>query len=361
MQKYLGLFIIFLFFIGCASKFQQNEYEEMNRRQQELAKLAQVQVVPVPPPPVTTQPPPLFLEENLPKAPSQPVTKAEAKKNEIKKTEKKKKTKTEITKPSLPILPLKRQPEYEDGEGFEGHRRPLVDPYRVGEKVVLDVNYMKLSAGELTLEIPEMVEVNGRKAYRMVTKIKTYSAFSTFYSVDDMAETLMDYIYMTPSLFALHVRESGQMREGKAVFDMLGGQAHHWETKISKKKGKEEKDNTWDILAYSQNVFSAAFYMRVFKWDLDKEYQFNVADDKENLMFKGRAIRKEKISTDLGEIDTIVVKPQFTAKGVFKPVGDIFIWLTDDEQKQIVRLESSIKIGTLVADLISREKGTPNK
>jgi hypothetical protein len=53
----------------------------------------------------------------------------------------------------------------------------------------------------------------------------------------------------------------------------------------------------------------------------------------------------------------VVVKPEFEVDGVFKPVGDIFFWLTDDDRKLIVRIESEIKIGTLVMEATQVERG----
>lgn len=254
----------------------------------------------------------------------------------------------------LPVAtPLVRQPELEDTEGFvPGGRRPQLDPFRVGEKVVHEVSYFKVSAGELTLKVDPFVYVNGKKSYSFVTSVESNSVFSSFYSVKDRAETLVDFESMVPTVFTLAVDESGQVRNAKARFDHEKNHAYFFEKKITKKKGLEEKNIDWEILPFSQNVYSASFYMRLFKWDIGKEYAFRVANDKDNIVFKGKALRKEKIKTPAGEFNTIVIKPEFTIRGVFSPVGDIFFWLTDDDRKLIVKIESKIKIGTVVSEAI---------
>lgn len=252
---------------------------------------------------------------------------------------------------------LKHEPaDVEDQVGFQG-RRPLKDPFRVGEEVVHEVHYFKVSAGELALKVEPFVEVNGRKSYSMVTSIKSKGMFSNFYSADDKSVTFLDYELLIPRVFTLHVKESGQLREARSFFDFDKLKATYWEKKVTKKNGVEEKKQEWDIQTYSQNVFSAAFYMRVFQWDVGKEYAFRVADDGENLIFRGKALRKEKISTDAGDFNAIVIQPQIEAKGVFKPVGDIYFWLSDDDRKYILRIESSIKIGTLVSEVIKINPG----
>lgn len=254
--------------------------------------------------------------------------------------------------------PARRQPELESDIGFEG-RRPLKDPFRVGEKIVHEVHYFKVSAGKLSLEVKPFLNVNGHKSYNFRTAISTSSLFSSFYAVDDYVETLVDYETLVPNVFTLHVQESAQIKEARSFFDHDTLKATYWEKKVTEKDGEQEKRLEWELNSYAQNVFSAAFYLRNFHWDVGTENAFTVADDGKNLVFKGKALRKEKLVTDIGEFDTIVIQPEITLKGKFQPVGDIFMWLSDDDRKYILRIESKIKIGTLISEVIEINPGQP--
>jgi hypothetical protein len=97
----------------------------------------------------------------------------------------------------------------------------------------------------------------------------------------------------------------------------------------------------------------------VFQWEVGKENAFHVADDEKNLIFRAKAVRKEHISTDAGEFDAIVIRPEIELKGKFNPVGDNYIWLSDDDRKYILRIESKIKIGTLVSEVTEIHPGAP--
>lgn len=257
---------------------------------------------------------------------------------------------------ATPETPAKRQPDIEDDEGFNG-RRPVVDPFHVGEVVTHDVHYFKVSAGTLKLKVAPFVNVNGRKAYNFVTEIKSSSMFSSVYSVDDKVDNFVDFETLVPRVFTLHVKETSQLREARMIFDEKALKATYWEKKVTEKSGEEEKKQNWDILPYSQNVFSAAFYMRVFQWDVGKEISFRVADDEQNLVFKAKCLRRETLDTALGPKKALVIKPEVTLKGAFKPVGDIYIWLSDDEYKHVLRIESKIKIGTIVSEVIAMKPG----
>ncbi len=246
--------------------------------------------------------------------------------------------------------------DLEDREGMNG-RRPIKDPFRVGEEVVHELHYFKVAAGELKLKVGPFVEVNGKRSYTFTTELESSSMFSSFYSVKDIATTYVDFMEFVPRVFTLAVKETGQIKDAKGLFDIENNKGTYWEKKFTKKNGQEEFKKEWDILQYSQNVYSAAFYMRLFKWEVGKEYSFRVADAGENIVFRGKAIRKEKIETEVGDFDAIVIKPEITVKGIFKPIGDIYFWLSDDDRKFILRIESSIKIGTIVSEVVKLKPG----
>lgn len=270
--------------------------------------------------------------------------------------------KQKITKQKKSVVkietPSKREPAIEDSEGFE-FRRPIHDPFLVGESIRHEVYYnlVRITAGEMEFQTLPFKVVNGRKAYQFQVNLKTTSLFSSFYSVDDKVNTLIDYELWLPRLYTLHVKESSQLREGRNYFDFDKMKAIYEEKKVTSKKGVEEKKQEWEILPYSQNVFSVIYYMRLFAWRDNKEYAFRVADDGENLVFKGKVVKREVINTPIGEFKAIKIKPEFTVKGAFKPVGDIYIWLSDDPRKIPLRIESKIKIGTIVSQIIDYQPG----
>lgn len=262
-----------------------------------------------------------------------------------------KKTKEGRMKP-----PEKHLPEIEDGEGFVG-RRPIVDPFRPGEKVTLALSYFNMVAGYLDLAVLPFVEVNGERAYAFQLSAKSNSIFSRFYSVEDKATTYLNYNTLLPFNFEISVRESKQLADIRSFFDWKKLKGNYWEKRVSKDKGERNKNIEWDIKAYSQNVISAIYYLRTFALTPGKKLAFRVADEGKNIVFSAEVLRREELSTEVGDLNTVVVKPQITVDGVFKPVGDILIWLTDDDRKFVVRIESKIKIGTIVGKLKAIERG----
>ncbi len=346
-------FIISLSFllVSCRSSYlKYDKIEQLNKNEEfeKRVKISNIAEAPAP-----------EVKEGAEVKPAEPAPPSKKKTSKRIAVEKGKKKKTDGKKPVEEKKPTAREPDIEDREGFGIDRRPNTDPFRVGEEVIHNVHYFKVSAGELALKVEPFVEVNGKKAYAFATEIRSSSVFSSFYSVDDRVVTLMDYEQLVPRVFTMDVKESGQLRQARSFFDFEKLKATYWEKKVTKKSGEEEKKLEWDIVNYSQNVFSMVFYMRIFKWEIGKTYSFHVAHDGENLVFKGTALRKEKLDTDIGVLPAIVVKPEITVKGLFRPVGDIYIWLSDDDRKHVLRIESSIKIGTIVSEVIRINPGKP--
>jgi len=62
-------------------------------------------------------------------------------------------------------------------------------------------------------------------------------------------------------------------------------------------------------------------------------------------------IKKERIKTILGKVDTIVIKPILNFPGIFRHKGNIYIWLTDDQKRLPVRMKTEIVFGAVSATL----------
>jgi hypothetical protein len=53
----------------------------------------------------------------------------------------------------------------------------------------------------------------------------------------------------------------------------------------------------------------------------------------------------------MGEVGAVVVKPVLKSEGLFQNKGDISIWLSDDGNRIPLRVETSVPIGKVVAEL----------
>lgn len=352
-MKYLILASILVFTFGCSSllkyhgdfdQFKNAEFEKkvviQEAEEVKDEKPKQDEVTPLPLQPAVSA--------------TTEVPKFKATKITTKSKNTKLKTKPE---PLPPIAPVGRQPDVEDSEGFDNKRRPLIDPFRIGEIVEHEVSYLGATAGVIQFKVRPHAVVNGRKSYNFFIDLKSNSFFSRVYAVDDQVQTYVDFETLVPHVFKLNIRDSGQVKEAQSYFDNVNLKADYWERRFTEKNGHEEKKSNWSILPYSQNPFSAVFYMRVFKWVVGKEYVFRVADDEKNVTFKAKALEKTVLNTEAGKFNAIKLKAEVHSRGNLAKATDFYMWISDDDRKYILRIEVKLPIGSLVSEVVDIEEG----
>lgn len=214
--------------------------------------------------------------------------------------------------------------------------------FDVGEKLIFDVGFGFITAGKAVMEIPNYEYHKGRKVFRVEFKVNTFPFFSTFYKVEDRYISLIDCEGIFPWRFEQHIKEGGYEHDFKAEFD------HKNKTAITVK-------DTFSIEPFVHDILSALYYTRIIDYsemrgghiielkNFYKDTTYNL-----NIRFRGR----EKIKVDAGTFQCIIVEPIIEAGGLFKSEGVIHVWLTDDEKKIPVKVESKILIGSISAELV---------
>jgi hypothetical protein len=61
----------------------------------------------------------------------------------------------------------------------------------------------------------------------------------------------------------------------------------------------------------------------------------------------------------LGSFQSLKVKALMRFEGIFMDRGEIYVWLTDDDRRIPVMMQSKIKVGSVSAKLVSKREGTP--
>ncbi len=232
-------------------------------------------------------------------------------------------------------------------------RRPPIDPYRVGESIDMSLSYFGIKAGNMVFQVNPFKEINGKKSYHFSVTVKSNKLFSKFYYVNNSVDVYLDYNLMIPYSFSLSVNETNEIKESRSYFNWKEKKAYFWEKKINKKKEKKEEEYNWDIVEYAQSVFSAPFYLRSLQLSPGEEIEYPIANKKKNMLLKVKILRKEEIKVKAGTFNTVVVSPELQIEGVLKQTRKAFIWLTDDDRKFIVKIESEAKVGKLKAEAVS--------
>lgn len=195
--------------------------------------------------------------------------------------------------------------------------------------------------GDLDLEL----KADGKGGFAIHARVSDFGAFRMFYPVDDVFVTYVGGGRMLPYRYEVLQREGWRGRETRRLttYDQSG-----LVVRYRKNDGAEEAIR---VAGPVYNEFSSFYITRAM--DLVPGRPFMVptfADRKRNevrVLVKGR----EEVDTPFGRVRTLVVMPIMKFKGLYDKDGDTVMWLTDDECRVPVRINSKIAIGSLTASL----------
>ena len=215
-----------------------------------------------------------------------------------------------------------------------------------GEWLKYRIHYGFINAGYATIDVKDTVHHN-RPAFHITGNGWTVGVTKFFFKVDDNYETSFYKDDLLPYHFKRRVDEGGYIISRDIYFD----QYQKKEAKIIDHKHKKE-----DFLKITQvqDMISSLFYLRSFDYDTAKigdEKEFKMFFDSESYDFKMRFLGKETIETKFGKVPCLKFRPIVKSGRVFKEKESVTVWVTDDKNKLPIRIQATLAVGSLKADL----------
>ena len=220
-------------------------------------------------------------------------------------------------------------------------RKIINNAFGVGERLVFDVNYGFITAGEAVMAILAYDSVAERKCYRVEFTVTSLPSFNWIYKVEDRYLTFIDVETIAPWKFEQHIREGTYRRDFIAEFDQV-------------KNIAKTSEGEYPIPEYVHDIMSAFYFSRTLDFSNfrvgDGTLLHNFYKDKSHEL-RVRFLGRQELEVAAGTFKTIVVEPMVREGGLFKSEGRIVIWLTDDERKIPVRVNTKVLIGSIDTEL----------
>ncbi len=221
---------------------------------------------------------------------------------------------------------------------------------REKEELAYKVEFLGITMGYARFSFLGKVLLSGREVYHLRVRAWTSDMLSLIYPIDDTIDYYLDVQTMVP------LRQEftrSRKEDDVAIYDQENGTIVY----RYRKDGKVRKKV--DVLPNVYDPVSAAYYFRTR--DLETE-------EKELSMYAGRklweisasAVGFERIQTDRGEFDTIIVQPVLRRDGKLDERRKMRMWMTRDEHHVPVRLYAKfkkIRTWTLVGELLPDREG----
>lgn len=269
-------------------------------------------------------------------------------------SDKKKKSKTRRERGAKKVKESPEEPAF-----VFPNRRPEKDPIWMNEKLVYEITYFGMGAGDFTLEVLPYKVINNRKVYHVRGTAVTSKVFSLFYRLNDVVESFFDFEGFFSHRFHLVLDESKQTRDSLELHDSEKGQTFYWNRWNRPSTGYIETKDFFPMPPFCQDGISALYYLRVVPFPSEGVITVPVVSEGKTWDAEVSVVRREILNTPMGRVQTVVLKPETKYQGVLQKKGDSFLWLTDDERRIPVRLEAKVKVGSVVASLKEIENGTP--
>lgn len=216
--------------------------------------------------------------------------------------------------------------------------------FGVHEKLTFDINYGFINAGTATMEVANVIEYQERPCFQIVTKANSNSFFSSFYNVDDRAESIIDAVGIFSWRFEKNLKEGSYRSDRQYDFD----QVNHFTV---------YKGDTVAVETYVQDALSMLYYIRTQELKIGTSFFIDNFVDGRKFRTEVKILKKEKISVKAGSFDCIVVEPLMSSVGVFKNKGSVKVWLTDDRVKMPVLMKTKVIVGSISAELTDFKLG----
>jgi len=226
-------------------------------------------------------------------------------------------------------------------------------PFEQGERLVIDLTWLALPAGQGVLEVRQGTPFQGRPTFHLWGNVLSSKVVDTIYHVDNTIESFIDEQGLIPYKFLLSMFESAQKKETRVSFDHPQAKAFYWSKRISEKWGNQDIDRTDTIVSGTHDMFSGLYYARSIEYELHKKQTLWIYENGQNLNVELLPLSKEIVTTKAGVFQCWKIKVDVRLNNVLKPTGDLFMWLSDDSKKYLVKFDAKLKIGSLMGRLIS--------
>ncbi len=218
-------------------------------------------------------------------------------------------------------------------------------PFNVGDHFYYDIKWGFLKVGEAEV-IVEQAGDDGPGDLKFILLVKTTSWADAIYRVRNRIESYTDAEVSQSLHYVKSQREGSRKREIVVDFD--------WDSRKAQYANFGELNPSIDISEGTHDPFSVIFAFRLREFTLGKRISVPVTDGRKSRITDIDVLEEERIKVKAGKFDCLRVRPDVKdLGGVFSKSKDshMDIWFSNDNHKLIVKMSSSVSVGSFKVEL----------
>ena len=213
-------------------------------------------------------------------------------------------------------------------------------PFGPGERLLYDIYWTVVHAGEAELVCMDDTEMDGEPARYFHAKARTVGWVDTFYKVRDTMEAWTDMDVNYALRYKKDQNEGSYHKKVELIFDKKTNQSYRYA------RGKLQH-----TLDQPENVFDPMSILFAFRKEAlykGMEFDANVSDGKVSVVGKAFVEDKETVETGIGDVEAFRVRLDIKhLSGVFKKSkkAELYVWFSADERRIPVKVKSKVVVG----------------
>ncbi len=215
--------------------------------------------------------------------------------------------------------------------------------FGVGESLVYDVKFGFLNVGTARMDVVGLDTVRGRKVWH--TKLEIEGGIPG-YRVHDVLESWID------------AENFNSLRHRQETVEGSRQRTKRYEIMPERGVYREDAKPEQPTVEHPLDEGAFLFFVRNQPLDVGRTYDFPRYFIPDRNPVTVKVSRRERVEVSAGVFQTIVIKPIIKSKGVFSQNGRAEIWLTDDDRRLMIKMETHVIFGTISLRLREFTQGT---
>ncbi len=235
----------------------------------------------------------------------------------------------------------------------EADTRPLaafeISPPRrqpvLGERLAFQGRWLGLPVGSGWIEVKEIVELEGHRAYHIEAQASSNDLLSVFYPIHDTVHSYLDADTLQPLRFEKDQQEGTYRAREVVVFDAPQRRATYHSLVNNSTK-------TIELPEQFQDLISALYWFRSQPLDAVDQLRVNLYTDEK--IYQTRIIIRPPLHLELlkrGTFPCLVAEPEASFKGLLVRRGRIWAYLTTDTYRLPLLVRATTPWGQMSAVL----------
>jgi hypothetical protein len=215
-------------------------------------------------------------------------------------------------------------------------------PFGIGERMDYRVKFGPLKVGQAYMEVEGLDTIADNATYHLRFHM---SGSVPFYKLDDTQQSWLDVALLATRRYHQDSHQGSYERYREYEFDLEQGIL----------TGLEGETDSIPELALDEAAF--IYFVRSIPLEVGETYEWDryYRFDRNPVILQ--VLRRETVKVPAGEFETIVVRPIIKTGGIFAEGGEAEVYITDDERRVPVRLNTKMRVGSVTLELTDYREG----